>query len=460
MPQAKTQLSKEDIHSLIGNRKWIRLRKVLDDWPAAEVADILRDLEKTDRVLLFRALSRTMSAEVFGHLGTDEQEALIEAMTDHETKELLEDLPPDDRTALLEELPSEVTRQLMHLLPPEELKEARMLLGYPEESVGRLMTPDYVEIRPDWSVAQALEHIRKEGPDSETINIVYVVDKRGRLIDELKLRHIVQAHPERPISELMDERFVSLSAFQDQEDAVEKMKKYDMVALPVVDSQGVMLGIVTHDDVFDVAEEEATEDILKGASIAPLRESYKAATVNTLYRKRAPWLTLLIFVALGSTFIIASFEATLEAAFLLAAFLPLLAAMAGNTGAQSATLMVRGLATGDIELGDYLRSMGKELLVAIPLGLTLGVLAGGLGLILAIVFNGPHAIGLVVGATMVTIVIVANIVGMTMPFVLARLKVDPAVASAPLVTTLLDAIGILIYFTWAWVILHHMVGFI
>ncbi len=449
MAQIKTQMSMEDIHTLVRERRWIRLRKILDTWPAAEVADLLRELDKTEGVLLFRALSRPMSADVFGHLGPDEQEALIEALTDHETKELLEDLPPDDRTALLEELPSEVTRQLLQLLPPDELKEARMLLGYPEESVGRLMTPDYVSVRSDWSVEKALEHIRRRGPDSETINIVYVIDKNGRLVDELKLRHIVQADPDEGISELMDERFISLSAFQDQEDAVEKMRKYDMVALPVVDSQGAMLGIVTHDDVFDIAEEEATEDIHKGASMAPLRESYKAATIFTLYRKRAPWLILLIFVALVSTTLIMNFEDALETVTVLAAFLPLIAAMAGNTGSQSATLMVRGLATGDLQMSDWLRSFGKELLVGIPLGLTLAVLAGILGLVVA----GKLDIGFVVGATMISIVLVANLVGMTLPFILARLKFDPAVASAPLVTTLLDAIGILIYFSWAlWII--------
>lgn len=449
MPEGTQTLSKEQIHQLIEKHHWVRLRKALDEWPPAEVADLLLELEKKDAVLLFRALSRTMSADVFGHLGPEQQEDLIEALTDHETQELLEDLPPDDRTALLEELPSEVTRQLMQLLSPKDLREARMLLGYPEESVGRLMTPDYVAVRPEWTVGQALEHIRKKGPDSETINIVYVTDKRGRLLDELKLRHIVQSDPNEQIGEIMDERYIALSAFQDREEAVDKMRKYDMVALPVTDSQGSMVGIVTHDDIFDVAEEEATEDILKGASITPLRESYKTATVFTLYRKRAPWLTLLIFVALGSSAIIVTFEATLEATVVLAAFLPLLAAMAGNTGSQSATLMVRGLATGDLEMKDWFRSLGKELLVGIPLGITLGILAAGLGLVVA----GEIAIGYVVGATMVSIILVANLVGMTMPFVLARFKMDPAVASAPLVTTLLDAIGILIYFMWAHIIL-------
>jgi magnesium transporter len=230
---------------------------------------------------------------------------------------------------------------------------------------------------------------------------------------------------------------------------VEKMRKYDLVALPVVDSQGIMLGIVTHDDVFDVAEEETTEDILKGASIAPLQQSYKSASIGLLYRKRVPWLILLIFVALGSTAIIVTFEETLEATVILAAFLPLLVAMAGNTGSQSATLMVRGLATGDLQLSDWFRSLGKELAVGIPLGITLGILAAALGYFVA----GRMEIGYVVGATMVTIILVANLVGMTLPFILARLKMDPAVASAPLVTTLLDAIGILIYFTWAHLIL-------
>lgn len=438
------QLLKPDIKELIENRQWHALKDALADWYPSDVAELLLDLEKSDRVLLYRAIPRHLAADVFANLEPQHQNALLINLTDQETRQLLADMSPDDRTDLLEELPAEVTRELLDFLSIEDLKEARWLMGYPEESIGRLMTPDYVAVRPEWTIRQALDHIRKNGRDSETINMIYVVDDQGRLLDDLKLRWIILGNPDDKVESVMNRFIVSLSAFDDREEAARKMKLYDLVALPVVDSDGFLLGIVTIDDVLDVAEEEATEDIQKAASVSPLRMSYQSASVFTLYKKRIVWLTSLIFVNLLSSGVIHAYQEILAAVISLAFFIPLLIGTGGNAGSQSATLMIRALVTGEIRLNQWARTVLKEFSVGIFLGVSLGILSSVLGLV-----RGGAKIGLVVGLTMILIVVAANLIGMTLPFVLARLKLDPAAASSPLVATLVDACGLLIYFTIA-----------
>lgn len=446
MPEVVTK----ELVELISKKKWFALRERLVDVPAPLVQDVLFIAEKHDRALIFRALSRLMSAEVFADLEPEQQDSLLHDLTDVETRQLLSSLPPDDRTALLEELPAPMTRRLFGLLSAEDLQEARQLLGYPEESVGRLMTPDYVEVYPDWTVAKALDHIRNKGKDSETINMVYVVDKTGNLLDDIRLRRIILSNPDKKIEELMDKSFASLSAFEDREKAVAMMQDYDLLALPVIDSDGELIGIVTFDDVMDVAEEEATEDIQKSASVAPLKMSYHRAGVFNLYNKRAGWLVVLVLLNLSSAGIIAAFEEQLAQAIVLLFFIPILIGTGGNAGAQAATLVIRALVTGDIKLEQWVQTIGKELLVGLLLGVTLGLLGGCLGLLRGD-FNWK--ISLVVGLSMFSIVVVANLVGMTLPFVLAKVKVDPAVASGPLITTIADATGLLIYFSIASVII-------
>jgi magnesium transporter len=241
-------------------------------------------------------LPRAVSSEVFAHLNADDQNDLLAQLTSEETRHLLAGLSPDDRTQLLEELPGQVTQKLLTLLGPEDLREARQLLGYPEESVGRLMTPDYVAVRPEWTIARALEHIRSRGPDSETINMVYVTDEHWRFRDALELRRFILADPQQTVAEIMDYAYVVLSAFDDREKAVQALRRYDLPALPVVDSGGVLLGIVTFDDLIDVADKEATEDFHKGAAVAPLRGKYLETRIIELVQKRAPWLLALVFV--------------------------------------------------------------------------------------------------------------------------------------------------------------------
>lgn len=442
MPELVTVELKE----LIEKKNWQELRTLLINVPAPMVLDVLSIAEKHDRVLIFRSLSREKSAEVFSNLELEQQDSLLKDLTDGETRHLLSSLSPDDRTSLLEELPAPVTRQLLGLLSSTDLQEARELLGYPEESVGRLMTPDYVAIYPDWTIKKALHHIRKFGKDSETINIVYVVNESGHLQDEIRLRRFMIADPEKKVKELMDYSFASLSAFDDREIAVTTMQKYDYVALPVVDSEGSLIGIVTFDDVMDVAEEEATEDMHKSASVTPLKMAYHSASIFNLYQKRAGWLIALVLMNLASAVVLSVFEEKLVSAIVLVIFIPLLIGGGGNAGAQAAMLVIRALVTGDIKMSQWAVTIGKELLVGLLLGITLGLIGGFLGLLFG---DLQWRIFFVIGISMFAIVLFANLVGMLLPFVLAKVRIDPAVASGPLITTIVDAAGLFIYFAIA-----------
>jgi magnesium transporter len=306
------------------------------------------------------------------------------------------------------------------------------------------MTPDYVAVRPIWTIGQALDHIRSRGKDAETISVIYVTDTSWRLIDALDLRLFVLASPKESVEKIVDYSFESISAAEDREQAVKIMQEYDLPALPVVDSEGILLGIVTVDDVLDVAQEEATEDFQRVAAVNPLRIGYGDANVWSLYRKRIVWLLILVLVSLMSSAVIAAYEQTLASAITLAFFIPLLIASGGNTGAQSATLAIRAIATGDVELDQWAHVVAKELLVGIALGLTMGIASWVLGL-----FRGGFEIGVVVAVTMVSVVFVANLIGVSLPFLLTRLRVDPAVVSTPLITSILDSVGLLIYFSVA-----------
>jgi len=374
---------------------------------------------------------------------------LLAALTDADTRSLLANLNPDDRTSLLQELPATVTRKLMQLLSLEDLAEARQLLGYPEESVGRLMTPEYIRIRAEWTVEQALAHVRKFGRDSEIFNILYVTDQQGKLIDKVRMRRLILSHPEQIIRDLLNYNCISISAFDDREMAVEMIKKYDFNALPVVDSEGVLLGIVTVDDILDVAEEEATEDIQLGVAVNPLESTYSSTLPIELFRKRIGWLLILILVNLISAAVISNYEEQLLEYITLALFMPLVIASGGNSGAQSATLMVRAIATGDLESGDWISAMSKEILVGILMGLAMG----GLAFIVGWIYGGESSIAQIIGLSMLSIVLVANLFGALLPFALERIKIDPAVASSPLITSIMDVLGLIIYFSIAVIIL-------
>lgn len=436
-------LLKPDVLELIESRRWEDLQDLIAEWPAPEIADLLHHLRKPDRVLFFRALSRTSAARLFAHLQFEEQDALLRDLADEEARHLLAALPPDDRTHLLEELPGQATQRLLNLLDPEDLEEVRWLLGYPENSVGRLMTPDYVAVRPEWTVAEALQHIRVHGRDTETINRIYVTDEDWHLLDDIELRRVILADPEATILDIMDNSFANVSAFADRGVAVQMIRRYDLVALPVLDSAGVLVGIITVDDALDVAEAEATEDFHRVGSVGPIRARLRDATIGFLYKRRIGWLLVLVFMNIFSGAGIAAFEETIARSVALVFFLPLLIDSGGNAGSQSATLMVRALATGDVRSTDWFRLLGRELGVALLLGLTMA-----LGIAAISLFRAPEVLP-IVAVTMTVIVVWGSMIGMLLPFVLTRLGRDPATASAPLITSLADISGVLIYFSFA-----------
>ncbi|MFN8358718.1 MAG: magnesium transporter [Candidatus Kapaibacterium sp.] len=447
------ELLKPEILELIELRQWTDLREVLSSWEPAEIADLMLDVEQADRVLLFRTLPRHVSTEVFAYLESDRQDELLHELTNQETRELLSQLPPDDRTALLEELPAEATQKLLNLLSPEDLKEARVLLGYPEQSIGRLTTPDFVSVRADWTIKQALVHIRSYEKNSETINSIYVTDNSGRLLDDIMLRAFIFADPNASIRSIMDDNVVSVSAFDDQEEAVRAMEKYDIPALPVVDSAGVLIGIVTFDDVMDVSEEEATEDFQKFGGMEALDKPYNTISFMGMVQKRAGWLVILFVGEMFTATALSYFEGALEKAIVLSMFLPLIMSSGGNSGSQAATLMVRAISLGEVQLKDWWWVMRREFLS----GLLLGVILGTIGFIRIVVWSGiTHAYGahylpvaFTVSFSLVGVVLWGSLSGSMLPFLLKKLNFDPAASSAPFVATLVDVTGIIIYFSFA-----------
>ena len=435
-----------EFQKLIDNREWKKLRQEIEKLDPAEIAELIEEFKKDGYdIILFRLLPRETARETFFRLEYDKQQELIEELADRKylLADLLNDLAPDDRTALFEELPGSVTQRLIQLLSPEERKISIQLLGYPEESIGRLMTPDYVAVKPEMTIEQALEHIRQFGKDSETLNVIYVVDKNWKLIDEIRLREILLAQADQAIKDLMDRRFVALNVLDHQEKAISVFHDYDRVALPVINTEGILLGIVTFDDIMDVEEEEATEDFHKFGSIQDPIFNPAKAKISLLYQKRIPWLVALVFMNIFSGAALAGFEKTIESMVSLVFFLPLLINSGGNAGSQSATLIIRSIATGEIVFKDWWRLFRKELVVALLLGVTMAAAVG-----LVANFRAPE-IMVVVALSMVFTVSVGSILGLSLPFIFTFFKLDPATASAPLITSLADISGIIIYFSLA-----------
>lgn len=440
---------KEQILNLIKQEQWNAIRQLpWSDYLIPDVASLLIDLNKSERVILFRLLPRPVATDIFSYLEKEDRNSLLKDLTNEETRYLLTNLRPDDRTALFEELPGQVTQRLLNLLSPEDMKEARLLLGYPEESVGRLMTPEYVAVRPQWTIQEAINHIRIKARNSETLHTIYITDKSWKLLDSLELSRFILADPQDTVETIMDNSFISLSAFDDRELAVKLMQKYDVFSLPVVDSGGILLGLVTFDDVMDVAEEEATEDFHKTAAVAPLKASYTESSVKDLVSKRVGWLVALVFVSLLSSGVIAIYEQTLQTVIVLTVFIPLLLGSGGNAGAQASTLMVRAIATSDVKINEWMKVFLKEILIGLLLGMCMGIISSIFGYL-----RGGFEIGLIVGLTMVAVIVAANLIGVMLPFILTKIGLDPAVASNPLITSMTDVMGLLIYFAIATMVL-------
>lgn len=449
-----SQLLQPEIRALIDERNLSTLKEILNDWTPADIADLITNLPaENEQVIIFRLLHKDLATDTFEYLEFDMQMNLIKAMGKEEVTAILNEMSADDRTALLEELPSSAAKQMIMMLSPEERKIATSLLGYPENSVGRLMTPDYIAVRPEWGIMQTLDHIRKYGKDSETLNIIYVIDSKGKLIDDIKIREVLLAPLESKIADLMDENFVELNVHDDQEKAVDVFKKYDRVALPVVDALGFLIGIVTVDDVLDVAEEEATEDIQKLGGTEVLEEPYIDTTVMDMVKKRGKWLVFLFVGEMMTASAMGFFEHQISKAVVLALFVPLIISSGGNSGSQAATLVIRAMSLGEIALKDWWKVMKREVVS----GFLLGCILGSVGFLRILVWTtfsdiyGSHwfLIGLTVLGSLIGVVLWGTLTGSMLPFIIRKFGGDPATSSAPFVATLVDVVGILIYFGFA-----------
>ena len=453
-----------EIRSLIEARNFGALREVFREWPPADVAEVILDMPEDEQVIIFRVLPHALAADVFEYLDIDAQQKLLRAMAHEQVVGILNEMAPDDRTALLEELPSAAARQLIQLLTPEERRVATALLGYPEDSVGRLMTPDFIAVREDWTVQQVLDFIREHGQDSETLNVIYVVDDRGKLIDDVRMREFLLRPLTAKVSQIRDETFVALNVNDSQQDALNVFRRYDRVALPVLDSSGVLVGIVTSDDMLDVAEKEATEDIQKFGGMEALDEPYMRIPLWRMVRKRAGWLIILFLGETLTATAMANYQAELAKALVLALFLPLIISSGGNSGSQASTLMIRAMALGEVTLRDWWQVMRRE----VQAGILLGAILGAIGVVRvgawAIVGEqylhqqpyGAHwpLVALTVGVALVGVVLWGTLSGSMLPFILRRVGADPAASSAPFVATLVDVTGLIIYFSIALLIMR------
>ena len=449
--------------ALISKEDTLEIRAFLNDQNISDVAELINEYpDYADRIIANMAIHR--AASVFKILDISQQKDIVKELPSAKTAELLNELPADDRTDFLEELPKAAIRDLIKLLDPEERKITLSLLGYPEDSVGRLMTPDYVYVYQHNTVQDTFETIRKHAKNSETIDVIYVINEQGELIDDIRIRDVILASPDKTMEEIVDGRVVSLNVQDDQEHASQVFKMNNRVALPVVDDNNILLGIVTIDDMLWVANEEFSEDMQKMGGTEALNEPYLDIPFFTLIKKRAGWLVLLFFGELFTATAMAYFSDELSKALILSIFVPLIISSGGNSGSQASTLIIQAMAVGEVYIEDWWRVMRREILS----GLTLGGILGFIGYFRIALWHqlmsrgviediyGEHwsLIGLTVGFSLMGVVLWGTLTGSMLPLVLKKLGADPAVSSAPFVATLVDVTGLIIYFSMAWVFLH------
>ena len=429
------------------------LGEYLNQLNISDIRELIDEFPKHGH-LFIENLSIPRAVFAFSILDFSDQERVFRKLSGPRVFALINELPPDDRTAFFEELHGDTVKKLITLLPADERKQALTLLGYKEDSVGRLMTPDYVAVRKDWPVSKVLDHIRKYGVNSETIDVIYVIDDDGVLLDDLMIRKVLLAQPDTLIEDLIDSRLIFLKANMPQEEAIEIFRLNNRVALPVVDDVGVLLGIVTIDDMLWVAQEEYAEDMQKIGGTEALDEPYLDTPVIDLFKKRVVWLVVLFLGELLTASAMGFFEDQIAKATVLALFVPLIISSGGNTGGQASTLIIQAMALGEVTLKDWWKIFRREIVQGSLLGLVLGVI----GFLRIVVWHmifpdlyGPHwfLIGLVVGLSLVGVVLLGSLTGSMLPLIMKRLGADPASSSAPFVATLVDVTGVILYFTMA-----------
>ncbi len=441
----------ERLTALVATGNTASLRSELLRWRLQDVAAALTALPPADEVRVIAALPPRAAAAVFEYLPPSAQAALSQVMPHDDLAVLLNDMAPDDRTALLTTLPPNASERLLALLNDEERAEAEMLLQYPADTVGRLMTPHYVAVPEGWTIREVLDYIRAHGEDKETLNVIYVIDEHGTLIDDLRIRQLLLVSSDRRIADIMDRRYVALRAAQDQASAIDLFRKEDRSALPVVDDAGRLIGIVTVDDVLDAAQELATREFQQFGGSEALDEPYMQISLTRMIRKRAGWLVFLFLGEMLTATAMGFFEQEIARAVVLALFVPLIISSGGNSGSQASTLVIRALAVGEVGLRDWWRVIRREVLSGLALGSILGAI-GFLRISIWSLFSslyGPHwfLVAITVSFALVGVVLWGTLVGSILPFVLRRLGFDPATSSAPFVATLVDVTGLVIYFS-------------
>ncbi len=460
----EVELLQSQVENLIEMEARSELIELLNNQNIADVAELLDELDD-HRKYVFNCLEIQRAVAVFREVSFSLQDEIVHQLRPSKVAEILNELPPDDRTAFLSDLPSETVKAFIKLLRPEERKETLMLMGYPEESVGRLMTPDYIDVEPQWTVQEALEHIRIHGHDSETLDVVNITDEHGRLLDDIRIREFLLVDPLTRIEDLMDDRVISLNAMDDEEEVVAVFQRNNRVALPVTDDKDILLGIVTIDDVLVLQEEESTEDFQKIGGTEAFDESYLDIDLFKMFRKRGGWLVLLLLGEMITIGVASRFESSINSITYLAFFVPLVMSAGGNSGSQASTLIIRAMTLDEVEFGDWFTVFKRELFSGLLLGSVLGLLGFCRVLLWTVIFQDYSLypgiaipLAFTVGCSLLVIVLWGTLCGSMLPLILDKLGADPATSSSPFVATLVDITGLFFYFSISYTFLSQFMA--
>ena len=436
----------DEIKELLATRQYTSLRQKLADMNEADVAALLEQLEEDDMLKVFRILPKDLAADVFSYMEVEHQQLIITSLSERDAASIIDNLMADDATDLWEEMPANIVKKLLANVSPEMRRDVNHLLRYPEDSAGSIMTVEYVDLKENLTVEEAIARIRKVGVDSETINICYVLDAQRKLLGTVALRYLLLSEPDEVIGDIMHENVIAIHTLMDQEEVARQFKKYDFTSMPVVDNENRLVGIITVDDIVDIMEEEATEDIEKMAAIVPSDKPYMKTGIFETFKKRIPWLLLLMVSATFTGQIIGRYEDALSACAVLTMFIPMLMDTGGNAGGQSSVSIIRGLSLGEIRYRDTPAIIWKEMRVALLCGVTL---AAANFVKLMLLDRVGITVAIVVCLTLVVAVLIAKLIGCTLPILAKRLGFDPAVMASPFITTIVDALSLMIYFQFA-----------
>lgn len=439
------------IRELLDSKQYTRLRQMLSELNDADIAALLEEMEEQDMLKVFRILPKDLAADVFSYMDVDNQQFIITSLSDRDAANIVDNLMADDAADLMEEMPANVVKKILANASPETRRDINHLLRYQEDSAGSIMTVEYVDLKENLTVDEAIARIRKIGVDSETINICYVLDSRRKLVGTVALRYLLLSQPDEVISDIMHENVISISTMMDQEEVARQFQKYDFTAMPVVDNENRLVGIITVDDIVDILQEEATEDIEKMAAIVPSDKPYMKTGVLETWKKRIPWLLLLMVSATFTGRIIASYESALSACMVLSTFIPMLMDTGGNAGSQASVSIIRGISLDEIRFYDLPGVIWKEARVALLCGVTLSAA----NFVKLMLFDRVAVqVAFVICITLVVTVFVAKIVGCSLPMLAKKIGFDPAVMASPFITTIVDALSLVIYFQIATVLLQ------